>query len=284
MLVVVGSGASMAHAGDYYFALGDSVAYGYQPTDVIRTNGDRGYVKAVADRIGELNGARPTVLNYAIPAETSSSFYDLSDPYSYANLNYPGPFDPPRTMSQAQLFGASLTSVLGGGNTVGHVSLAFGANDLLDLITPAFLALDPLTQQAQIGAKLVTVGTNYEIALTQIRSVLPNAQILLPGFYNAYPAGSPLSALGAQAIGALNQVIQGRAALHGGTYVDFYTPIDGRQLELTWIAPPVSDIHPNDAGYEVLGRAAAARVEAVPEPASLLALGFGALALRRRRA
>lgn len=279
------SGSAYSFGADFYFALGDSIAYGYQPTDAVRTNGDRGYVKAIADRIGELSGTRPSLFNFAIPAETSSSFYNTSNIYSYANLNYPGPFDPPRTFSQAQLFGSTLSTVLTGGNTVSHVSLAFGANDLLALLTPSFLALTPLEQQTQITATLTTVGTNYEVALTQIRAALPNAQILMPGFYNPNPAGSPLAAVGDYAVSALNTVIQGRAALHGGTYVDFFSPIQGNQLSLTWIGDPNygNDIHPNDAGYAVLGRAAATQVTAVPEPMSLLALGLGALGMLRRK-
>lgn len=276
-----------AFAGDVYFALGDSIAEGFQPTDIagaVRTNGDRGYVSYVADRIGVLQGARPTVVNLAIPGETSSSWFDTSNPFYYANSNYPLP-GVPRSLSQGQLFSSLLASHLGGGDTVKHVSIAFGANDLLDILDdPNFASWDDLTRQAHIAAALQGVANRYAVALNMIRTALPTAQILMPGFYNPYPAGTPFAPIGDSAVGALNSVIQTEAGLFGGTYVDFFSPIQGNQASLTWITDPIyHNIHPNDAGYAVLGEAAAAKVAAVPEPTTLAALGIGLLCLRRRR-
>lgn len=286
MIFVSVAVAGRAMAGDVYFALGDSVAEGFQPTDIaagVPTNGDRGYVSMVADRIGQLQGSRPSVVDLAIVGETSGSFFDTTNPYYYANTNYP-PLGTARTQSQDQLFTSLLGSHVGAGDTVSHVSISLGANDLLDLVEdPTFLGADPLTQQARLSSTLNTVGANYVTALSQIRTALPQAQVLMPGFYNPYPAGTTLSPLGDLAVSALNTVIQNEATAFGGTYVDFFTPIEGHQATLTWIASSYQDIHPNDAGYAALGAAASAKVQAVPEPASCAVLGMGALVLLRRR-
>lgn len=68
------------------------------------------------------------------------------------------------------------------------------------------------------------------------------------------------------------------ATAFGAEYVDLYSAIDGRQLELTNIA--AGDVHPNQAGYQALS---GAFISAIPEPTSLLLMSFfgGLLCLRR---
>ena len=109
-----------------------------------------------------------------------------------------------------------------------------------------------------------------------MRTSLPGATLLLPGYYNPYAVGTPLHDRAATALLNLNTIVQGYAAQFNGRYVDFYNPIEGNQSTLIGS----NDIHPNDAGYAVLGRAA---VQAVPEPSAMIGLGLGAMALLRRK-
>ncbi len=267
----------VASAQSTYLALGDSVAFGFQPVagnpfGNAPANGDMGYVSILADALGA-GGTRPTVKNLAIPAESSTSFRDLSNVYRGGNTNYGlNPFAP-RPITQYDF----ALEVIAGGN-VDNVSFALGANDVLSLLTPGFLALTDAQRQAQVDAARATFRTNTAAILTGLTAALPSAKLYMPGYYNPYPAGSPLGSIGADVVQQLNTDIQGLAATYGGRYIDFYSPIVGKELLLTHIGE--GDIHPNDAGYAALGRAA---VQAVPEPASMAALGLGALAMLRRR-
>ena len=258
------SSVAVAHADSYYLALGDSVAFGYEKTQpLIPSNGDRGYVKPLANALGALTGVRPTVLNLALVSETSTSFADTSNIGSLLNSNYPVS----GRMSQQAFAGAKISSL---GGQIGTVSFAIGANDYLNL--SATDQSDP----AILAQAFANIQTRYTSVLSTVRAGLPSATLILPGYYNPYAPGTAPHDRAASALTTLNALVQGYAAQFNGRYVDFYTPIEGNQATLLG----TGDIHPNDEGYAVLGRAA---VQAVPEPNALVALGFGAIALARRQ-
>lgn len=257
-----------ASASSSYLALGDSVAFGLHKDPNGRfgyngfSNGDRGYVSVLADRLGQIDGARPTVANFSIPGETSTSFTDTSNLFRAANTNYGVPVESQEKEMEDYLG----NSVAMGG--VGTVSFAIGANDFLSLNGDLNLA----------PGAFADITARYSDVLTKVRAAAPNARLILPGYYNPY---SPTSdairhAQAALVIGQLDTLIQGFAAQYNGRYVDFYDVIEGHQDTLLY----PNDIHPNDAGYAALGRVAA---QAVPEPGTWAALGLGAVAVLRRR-
>jgi lysophospholipase L1-like esterase len=270
-----------------FIALGDSNVFG--ETDFTRnpSYGDRGFVAPVADALARLyGGVRPNVINLAIDGETTTSYYTgtgrVSDDSGILfNLNYTQPF-----LSQHDLFLSRLAAERAAGHTVTTVLFALGTNDLNALITPANLALPFDQQVALVTRALATVQANYTRTLTEIRSLLPSADLILPGTYNPYAAlpGSPISAIAPLAVQALNQVVEGEAAAFGGHYADIYTPLLGHEAQYTFIlTPPVgSNGHLNDLGYSVVGASVASA--AVPEPSSLsmLAAGFVGLLVYRR--
>lgn len=275
-VVGIGMGANSASAAWTYLALGDSIGYGYQPiAGNFPSNGDRDYVAAIADAQAKTFGARPNVVNLSIPAETSSSFFDLTNPYRLANTNY---FTNPAS-NQFSLAQQSIVNAALGGSPVRTVSYSLGSNDLFDLIDSGYLFLTPAQQAVALTNTLNTVAQNYTTTLYAIRTALPTARLILPGFYNPYPASSPLGAGGDFLVGQLNSVIQQEAYAFHGRYVDFFSPIEGNQLSLTYIA--TGDVHPNDAGYAALSKAAIPA--AVPAPGALVCFGIGLFARRLRR-
>ncbi len=257
--------SAAASAGSYYLALGDSVAFGYENTQspFVQSNGDRGYVAPIADALGTITGTRPTVVNLAIVSETSTSFADTSNLGSLLNSNYPLS----GRSSQEAFAGSKIASL---GSQIGTVSFAIGANDYLGL--NGAQQSDP-TALAQAFAN---IQARYTSVLTAVRSELPGATLLLPGYYNPYALGTAQHDRAALALSNLNTIVQGYAAQFNGRYVDFYTPIEGNQATLIGMG----DIHPNDAGYAALGRVA---VQAVPEPSAVVGLGLGAMAVLRRK-
>lgn len=285
--------AGPARADLVYLSLGDSIAFGYDPStpsSVAPSYGDQGYVSLFADELaGRNGGVRPTVLNLGIPGEQSTSFLDTSNFVTSGptrawplNLNYGD-----GTTSQRSLMLSSIADLHAAGHEVGVVTLIFGGNDLFALTNSAdFQLATPAEQVAMVGQTITTALTNYATVLTDLLSVAPRAEVFLPGYYNPFPSAiAPAEhAFYDLVLGFFNPGLQGVAAQFGATYVDLYSAFDGRELALTNIA--TGDVHPNQAGYALI--AASLGAASVPEPASIVSMalglgGLGAAWLSRRR-
>ena len=229
-----------------YLALGDSVAWGYQPNNVVRSAGDKGYVKLFADYLARYeNGTRPRLINLAIPGETTGSYFDTSEIGGLLNSNYPILF----RSSQSTVSGQRITQELNAGRTIPVVTFSLGANDLLDLLSATFLAQPFSTQLAQATAAIQAAETNFNGALATLRSRLPNATILVPGYYNPYAGvpNSPENAVAVLMIPQLNAMLRKVANRYGAQYVETASVFWGLETTLTWILE--DDVHPRDPGY-----------------------------------
>jgi lysophospholipase L1-like esterase len=222
-----------------YLALGDSLAWGYQPNDTGRGPGDKGYVRRVADWLGTVQGVRPQVLNLGVPGETASSFFDTSEIGALLNSNYPILF----RQSQRDTFVARIA-----GRTVTHVTVALGGNDLLELLTADFLALPFDQQTAIVDQVLVTTDSRLVQVFTLLRQRLPGASVAVPCYYpyGAFP-GSAEARISAYAIPRLNQVLANRAKQVFTGPFDTLQAFRGNELAWTWIGE--DDIHARDPGY-----------------------------------
>jgi lysophospholipase L1-like esterase len=272
-----------------YIAVGDSLAFGETNWTSNPSFGDRGYVKPYADSLASQNGGvRPKVINLAVDGETSGSYFNSGPhgdgttaglPGPQLNLNYPNPIP-----TQNSLLLSTISNEKAAGHVIDTVSVQLGANDLLVAVnTPGFFALTPAQQQAKIGQALTTIQGNDTALLTELKTALPHAHLLLMGYPNPFNAdpSTPIAKLADPAIKALNSLIAGEAAAFGGRYVDTYTPFKGHELAYTYIAS--GNVHPNALGYAVI----AGQMETVPEPSSVLVFGaglVGCFTLVRRRA
>ncbi len=291
-------------AADVYVALGDSITFG--ETDLIyrQSFGDRGYVAGYANAIAARNGGvRPEVVNLAIDGETAASFMTgvgrtppvagrTDVPLALENLHYSAS----SLMSQSATFASLVSAEATAGNRVSTVTITLGFNELGALAAlPASAALAAIPQTLQL------YQTNYNAVLTQVRSLLPNANLSLLGYYNPFPAdpSSPAAPIFNTAGLQLNGIIKGLAGRYGASFVDTATPFLGHEAQYTYLdeSPagsfvigsfggvlPIGNVHPNDQGYSVIAAQVAA-VSAVPEPESwaLLAGGMAVMGLIRRR-
>ncbi len=235
-----------------YIALGDSVAWGYQPNDTARGPGDKGYVKIFADFLGTIQGGvRPKLINLGIPGESTASFYDTSEVGALLNSNYPILF----RQSQVNTFHAKMASERSAGRVVTHVTFALGANDLLNLETSSFFALPFEQQVAQVDSTLDAAAVRLNNALVVIRQECPQAVIKIPGYYNPYGAypDSQENRIGQYAIPKLNRILQVLAKRFHAAFAPVYRPFVGNELALTWIGE--NDVHPRDPGYAIIAQA-----------------------------
>lgn len=269
-----------------YLALGDSLAFGQTTPPLQPSNGDQGYVKPYADWLATQNGGiRPNVINLAISGEMSPSFFDGITPQGWtravsANLNYPNP-----PVSQDSLMLSKIASEQAAGHQISHVSFALGSNDFLYMAgNPAFASATPAQQQQMVGQTFATLQANYTHLLTQLRSALPNAMILLLDYYNPYaidPSNPFAQMFTAIALGH-EQMIEAEAAAFNARVVDIFTPFVGHEAQYTHILD--GNIHPNDLGYGVIAQQMINTTQA-PEPTTLALFGLGTIFLAgyRRR-
>ena len=114
--------------------------------------------------------------------------------------------------------------------------------------------------------------------LGQIHSMLPNAHLSILGYYDPYapfvndPTSPlyPIALATAQAVPTINGLLEADAKGVGASYVDLFPLFQGEELADTYIA--TGNVHPNNAGYDLIANA----VASVPEPSSLVLVVIGA--------
>src|SRR5262249_20156617 len=139
-------------------------------------------------------------------------------PAPQLNLNYPDP-----AQTQNSLLLSTIASEKAAGHHIGTVSVELGANDLFTVVNqPNFFTLSAAQQQAKIGAALANIALNYGTLLTELKTLVPNANVLVMGYHNPFNAfpNTPLGKIADPAIQALNKLLAGEASAFHDQYVD----------------------------------------------------------------
>jgi lysophospholipase L1-like esterase len=253
--LAVPASAGDEHRGTrYYLALGDSLAFGYQPTKVF----DQGYVNQL---YAGLHARQPNLVltNLGCPGETSRTMR------VGGICPYPGggsQLDTALAFLRAHRGKVHLITIDIGGNDVDHcVSLSTGIDE----------------QCFRQG--LLTIALNLIPTVLQLRRAAPEATIAGMTYYDTVlaawltgPAGQALAkeslAFSHEFNGLLTLLYRlGRfrvADVAGAFSTDDTTPVNGVPLNVvricqwTWMCAPAPlgpDIHANTAGYGVIAKA-----------------------------
>lgn len=262
ILLPLGAGATVGSTGvvgpkHYYLALGDSVAFGYQPN----LDFSHGYTAQWFSGDLAAKGSQEYV-NYACNGETSVTFVNGNCPYSWLlHDHYAG----------AQL-SAAVAFIQAHPGQVSPVTLDIGANDMLDDINDATCTIDLNAWNQDLQA----LDQNLNVILQALTSALTDAggnrtgDLILMNYYNPYQNDCTGSSVDSNAYTQqLNALIASHAAAYNLPVADVYTAFGSSAAASnpalcgdTWMCRRVHDIHPSGGrwgepgnGYGVIAAA-----------------------------
>jgi lysophospholipase L1-like esterase len=230
----------------YYLALGDSMAYGYQPTKAKAgaraADFDTGYVDVFAKRLRRISpGLR--VVNYGCPGESTVTFTRGGCPTLAEGVEL---HDPHRG-SQLQAARSFLRAHRG---QVSPITVTLWGGDLF-----------PLSEKGKRArAAISAFGSRFTTILEQLRAAAPNAEIIVTGAWNLeadrFARVDPLyrsvdAAIRRAASASRARVADMFAALNGPGNVESRR---ARLCSLTFTCSK-HDPHPTDAGYRAMAKA-----------------------------
>lgn len=223
----------------YYLALGDSIAYGFDPGKGQRpAPSDTGYVDPFAAQLRKLS-PKIAVVNYGCPGESTVTFTRGGCPH----LREGGTLHDPFRGSQLK---AALAFLRAHRGKVSPITLTLWGNDLF-----------PLTAKGNKAPQAIaSFASRFDAILEQLRAAAPSAEIIVTGAWNpevdqvkkTQPLYKSLDA-------AIRRTAAGSRARVANMFAVFNPPANVRRVcALSYICSK-GDPHPNDAGYRAMANA-----------------------------
>jgi lysophospholipase L1-like esterase len=230
----------------YYLALGDSIAYGIQPTKAKPgarpSDFNTGYVDVFAARLRKLS-PKIQVVNYGCPGESSVTFARGGCPALADGIKLHDPF-------RGSQLEAALSFLRAHPGQVSPVTVTLWGNDLF-----------PLSAKGKRApSAIASFASRFNSILQQLRVAAPTAEIIVSGAWNpeadrleqAQPLYRSLAAAIARVAAASRaRVANMFAAFNQGSF----RAQKARLCALTFFCSKGGDRHPNDAGYRALADA-----------------------------
>jgi lysophospholipase L1-like esterase len=286
------AGAATPTLGSTYLALGDSLAYGYHRAqfeseypNINPANYHEGYVNDFGALL-KLANPKLALINDGCPGETTETFINgPGAPYTGAYCAG-GPTGTPFPFVWLHNSYAPYTSQLEDAlailkerpGTVSPITLDIGANDLLQFLEYkcGFPAKDSCST-GEVEAEIGHLAGNVYYILSKLHAAAPNAEIVVMGIYNPYPAVIKPEGTGDTLLAGFDAAeANAAAAVPGASFANpeplFNPSIITGQPEasdltticaLTAMCPGgkfsvAGDIHPTTLGYAVLAGVVAA--------------------------
>jgi lysophospholipase L1-like esterase len=256
----------------FYVSLGDSYAAGYQPTSTgkVGTDSTTGFVYRLAAE-ATVHGSKLAVVNFACAGATTVSL--LKQNGCQPGRLGPGAVNYPNT-TQAK---AAVAFIAAHKADVGLVSVSIGGNDVTACAKGAVANV-----ASCLTAALVKVKANLTTLLAELRAAtgpgtpivgITYPDVVLGAYVNTPNTGKTLAALSVTAFKSLiNPALKSAYDAVQGTFIDVTTATDAYVpfTQTATLAPygtiPASvakvctltfycqfkDIHPHDAGYQLI--------------------------------
>ncbi|HEX8727235.1 MAG TPA: SGNH/GDSL hydrolase family protein [Ktedonobacterales bacterium] len=235
------AGSALVGPKIYYLALGDSLAFGYQPNwDFSHSYPAQWY----SSNLSKHHVSHYT--NYGCNGETSATFVNGGCPYAFLLHN---------SYSGSQL-NAALSFLKAHPGAVSPVSLDIGANDLLPDINSSTCAVSSTwaTDLANLDTRLTgTILPKLTAALTS--NGARTGDLVMMNYYDPYQNSCPTSLAYVQ---TLNQHLAADAAQFNVPVADVFTALGGATTPNpnictdTWMCASSPNIHATTAGYGVI--------------------------------
>jgi lysophospholipase L1-like esterase len=236
------SGAQLPRT--YYLALGDSIAYGFQPTkehaqpSAVST----GYVDLFAARLRSL-APSIEVVNYGCPGEATVTFVRGGCDWLKGGGRLHDAFRGPQ-------LAAALSFLRAHRGRVSPITLTLWGNDVL-----------PLSEKGNRASQVIaTFASRFEAIVKQLRAAAPAADIIVTGAWN--PEADRLAQT-EPLYRKLDAAIRRAAATAHVRTADMFSALNGtgsvkaqqaRLCRLTFFCSK-GDPHPTDAGYRAMAAA-----------------------------
>jgi lysophospholipase L1-like esterase len=233
----------------YYLALGDSIAYGFEPNTASTTTA--GYVGLFAARLRKLT-PEIEVVNYGCPGESTLTFSRGGCPARADGLKLHDPFRGPQLRAAESFLHAHP-------GQVGPITLTLWGNDWLPLLLDTCKGDVACVRTRGPGA-IAAFGSRLISILQRLRAAAPKAEIIVTGAWDPDP----------NALAELRPIYRSldtaiaQAASASGVRVAKVLPVfnpaasvrvaAARLCRLTFSCSR-SDPHPTDAGYRALAEA-----------------------------
>jgi len=252
LAVLVAAARGTTEAERYYLALGDSIAYGIQPTKVRPgarpSDFDTGYVDVLAARLRKRSPGLQ-VVNYGCPGESTVTFSRGGCPAFADRVKLHDAF-------RGSQLAAALAFLRAHPGAVSPITLTLFGNDWLPFV------LDTCKGEAACVRKrgpaaIAAFGTRLASIVRQLRAAAPDAEIVVTGAWNPIPSQlRPFEPI----YRSLETSIV-RAATPSHARVAKMLPVfnpsaktQARLCALTFICSK-GDPHPTDAGYRAIADA-----------------------------
>jgi lysophospholipase L1-like esterase len=233
----------------FYLALGDSLAWGYQPNfDIVQGYAEDLYLHLLRRSTFFHLPPQGTLfeINMACSGETAATFIAGGCPFArFKKYPYAGP----------QL-AAALTFIRQHRGQVSPVTIDIGANDMLPLVNSSTCAVPT---QAVVTQALATFDANFSSILAQLGTALHGTgDLVTMNYYFPYQNQCPNLLPDVE---LFNQHLAGDAQQYGVPVVDVFSAFGGAAVpnanlcRYTWICSGYHDIHATTQGHAVIAAA-----------------------------
>jgi lysophospholipase L1-like esterase len=238
----------------YYLALGDSIAYGFQPAKARAglppSRFNTGYVDVFAARLRTI-APKIRVVNYSCPGESTKTFVDGG---------CPGRGDVRRLHDafKGTQLGAALAFLRAHRGQVSPITLTLGGNDLDELAEACKGSFACI--QGRAPRAFAQFASRLTIILRRLRAAAPKAEIIVTGIWNFNADDlKRTDPLFRSFEATIARVTSGANVRFADTFPVFNPQGNlarekARICALTF-ACSAGDPHPNDAGYRAIAAA-----------------------------
>jgi lysophospholipase L1-like esterase len=228
----------------YYLALGDSIAYGFQPTkaNAPPSTVDTGYVDLFAARLRKLS-PKIQVVNYGCPGESTVTFTRGGCDWLKGGGKLHDAFRGPQLKAAVSFLRAHRVQV-------SPITVTLWGNDLAPLSAKGTRA----------PSAIASFAARFKSILQQLRAAAPRAEIIVTGAWN--PEADRLAQV-EPLYRSLDGAIRRAATASRARVANMFAALNGsgnvktqqaRLCRLTFICSK-GDPHPTDAGYRAMADA-----------------------------